>query len=237
MNEQGFVIRFIIKVQLCMLISFVMNAKVYAELDEPINFSDISSSTIKILNVDNFTSKNWEEVNFNGLTHYQVETHNQKNALKAESKQSASGLLFKKEIDLSKTPYLNWSWRLEKGLPELPETTKAGDDYAARIYIIHSGGWFFWQTKALNYVWSSRNVKGQSWPNAYAPDNALMKAVRDNSDVSGIWLSEKRHVQKDFKVWLGEDISQIEGVAIMTDTDDSKGHAVVYYGDIFFSAN
>ncbi len=192
---------------------------------------------LSILNTSNFESDAWEEIRFNGLTNYQIQGSDQHNFLKAESKNSASGLVFKKEIDLSKTPYLNWSWRLEQALPELPETTKSGDDYAARIYLIHSGGWFFWQTKALNYVWSSRDSKHTSWANAYAPDNALMFAIRDKSDSKGVWFTEKRQVQADFKAWLGKEINQIEGVAIMTDTDDSEGHALVYYGDIYFSAD
>lgn len=213
-------------------ISLILSSYAYSnKLHETI------SSRLAILDVQTFNAKAWEEIRFNGLTDYHLVTQNLERFLRAESSKSASGLLFKKDIDLSKTPYLNWSWRLEKGLPELPETTKSGDDYSARIYLIHSGGWFFWQTKALNYVWSSRKAKETTWQNAYAPDNAIMKAVRDQSDETGIWYTEKRNIQADFKAWLGEDISQIEGVAIMTDTDDSKGHAIVNYGDIYFSAD
>ena len=197
----------------------------------------IDGSNINILNVNALNLSDWEEVDFNGLTNYQVKTENKRSFLKAESKQSASGLVLKKEIDLTKTPYLNWSWRIEKGMTNLHETTKKGDDYAGRVYLIHSGGWFFWQTKALNYVWSSRKAKGTSWPNAYAPNNALMRAVRDTSDEQGVWYSEKRHIPSDFKSWLGKEISQIDGIAIMTDADDSKGEAIIHYGDIYFSEN
>ncbi|MFT6910523.1 MAG: hypothetical protein ACJAS1_007255 [Oleiphilaceae bacterium] len=204
------------------------------------NSAAYSDSDIKLERLVNFTNidlKAFEDVSFKDNTNYQVVLLDARKVLRAESKASASGLLLKKTIDISKTPYLNWRWRLEKGLSELPETTKSGDDYAARIYLIYSSGWFFWQTKALNYVWSSRKAKETTWPNAYAPDNAMMKAIRDRSDETGIWYSEKRNIQDDFKVWLGENISEIEGVAIMTDTDDSEGHAIVYYGDIFFSAD
>jgi len=200
-------------------------------------YSNNENTQKRIFDFNVFDQHAFEEVRFKNETIYQVVLLDSIKVLKADSQASASGLLLKKNIDLSKTPYLNWRWRIEKGLPELPETTKSGDDYVARIYLIHSGGWFFWQTKALNYVWSSRKVKEQTWPNAYAPDNALMKAVRDQSDESGVWFSEKRHVQNDFKAWLGEGVDQIEGIAIMTDTDDSEGHAIVYYGDIFFTAD
>tara|TARA_R110001599_G_scaffold56835_3_gene156776 strand:+ start:1023 stop:1739 length:717 start_codon:yes stop_codon:yes gene_type:complete len=220
------------RVSLFLLLSIFMNENIYSEVSKPMPLLKIS-----ILDVLNFNRNAWEEIRFHNLTDYTVIKAESGTVIRAESKDSASGLLLKEDIDITKTPYLNWSWKVEKTLPELPETTKSGDDYVARIYLIHSGGWFFWQTKALNYVWSSRNAKEQMWPNAYAPDNALMKAVRDKSDDTGIWYTEKRHVQADFKAWLEKDILQIEGIAIMTDTDDSKGHAVVYYGDIFFSAD
>jgi hypothetical protein len=209
-----------------------MSEKTYSEGNKT-----TPSLNVAILDIVNFNKQAWEEIRFHNLTEYNVLKQESHYVLRAESKGSASGLLLKKEINLNKTPYLNWRWKLEKPLPELPESTKSGDDYAARIYLIHSGGWFFWQTKALNYVWSSRNAKEQTWPNAYAPNNAMMKAIRDKTDERGIWLTEKRDVGADLKAWLGKDISRIEGIAIMTDTDDSQGHAIAYYGDIFFSVN
>ena len=232
MNKEKPLNGFSSRAQCCLLICLLMSGLIQADSQSLTAYKNIN-----ILNVSAFNIAHWEEVDFDGLTRYHIATENKQNYLKAESKQSASGLLIKKEIDLTKTPYLNWTWRLEKALPELSETNKNGDDYAGRLYLIHSGGWLFWQTKALNYVWSSRPVKGTSWPNAYAPDNALMKAVRDKTDQENIWFSEKQHVPSDFKSWLGKDISQIDGVAIMTDTDDSQGQAIIHYGDIYFSEN
>ncbi len=197
--------------------------------------SEDSSTHEKLIDFNKIEISAFEEVRFNNETKYQIIQFEDDKVLRAESQASASGLLLKKQVALNKTPYLNWRWRIEKRLPELAETTKSGDDYAARIYLIHSDGWFFWQTKALNYVWSSRKVKEQSWPNAYAPDNAMMKALRGQADESGTWFTEKRHVANDFKAWLGENVAQIDGLAIMTDTDDSQGHAIVYYGNIYFS--
>ena len=225
----------LIKRRLCRTLTFLVLSTSLTFSINSETLTTASQTQLHILNVEAFKLEDWEEVQFNGLTHYAVNDKQKPYSLKAESKHSASGLVLKKKVDLTKTPYINCRWRLEKGLPELPETTKHGDDYAARVYLIYSGGWLFWKTKALNYVWSSRLVKGQSWPNAYAPDNAQMIAVRDNSDKAGVWYSEKRHVQRDFESWLGEEVSQIEGIAIMTDTDDSRSRSVFHYGDIYFS--
>jgi hypothetical protein len=60
-------------------------------------------------------------------------------------------------------------------------------------------------------------------------------AVRSADDQTKHWYSEKRNVLKDFKNHIGEDIRFIDGLAIMTDTDNSGGEALSYYADIYFS--
>ena len=139
------------------------------------------------------------------------------------------------EIDLKKSPYINWSWKVDGVLDNVEETTKAGDDYAARVYIVVSDGFFFWQTRALSYAWASNQAKGSSWPNAFT-DNATMVAVQSGDEKVGEWVEEKRNILDDIKNLLGIDASRIDAVAIMTDTDNSKQSATAYYGDIFFTS-
>ena len=178
----------------------------------------------------------WERKEFSNETIYTVEQQEQRSILKAVSNDSASGLVKKIRVDLQQYPYLNWNWRTESHLQGLDETTRAGDDYVARIYVVVSGGLFFWRTQALNYVWSSNQEKGTSWPNAYAGDNAIMVAVRSDEDKRDTWFHERRNVYEDLKRYHGEEIRYIDAIAIMTDTDNSDGISVSYYGDIYFSA-
>ena len=178
----------------------------------------------------------WESKEFSGKTQYQIKQQGSLKSLSATSNGSASGLGVKKRIDLTKTPFLNWSWRVDKPLPPLKEETKAGDDYAARLYVIIDGGIFIWKTRALNYVWSSNPNKGTKWNNAFAPRNARMLSIRDSRDEPGQWLKEKQNVADDFKELYGFVPRYIDGVALMTDTDNSGGSAAASYGDIFFSA-
>jgi len=154
----------------------------------------------------------------------------------ANSVGTASGFGRKIKIDLTKTPWVNWSWKIERGLPALPEKTKSGDDYAARLYLVKSGGALIWNTKALNYVWSGSHDRDASWPNAYKPKNSIMLAARGTSDKTGEWVTEKRNVREDFKQAFGKDIKSIDAVAIMTDTDNSGLSASAAYGDIYFTA-
>lgn len=178
----------------------------------------------------------WDDKIFKGKTQYQLVQDGQRWVLSAKSKAAASGLTRKIEVDLTKTPFLNWSWRVDQALPALEEQTKAGDDYAARIYVIVDGGLLVWNSKAVNYVWSGSSARGTTWGNAYLPKNAQMLAVRGKQDKAGVWVTEKRNVRADFKKLYGVDIQAIDGIALMTDTDNSGGEAAAKYGDIFFSA-
>ena len=120
-------------------------------------------------------------------------------------------------------------------LQNINEKMKVGDDYPARIYAIVSGGAFFWRTKALNYVWSSNQEVGSSWPNAFT-SNAVMTAVQSGPENIGKWVRQKRNIREDFRRYFGKDVKKIDAVAIMTDTDNAGGKATAHYGNIYFSS-
>ncbi|MCB1815010.1 MAG: DUF3047 domain-containing protein, partial [Candidatus Competibacteraceae bacterium] len=133
-------------------------------------------------------------------------------------------------------PYLNWSWKVANVLSGIDEHSKAGDDFAARVYLVVSGGALFWKTRSLVYVWSSNQPVNSAWENPFT-GNARHIAVRSGAAEVGQWLSEKRNIREDFKRVFGEDIESIDAVAIMTDTDNSGQSATAWYGDIYFSAD
>ena len=192
---------------------------------EPVVISDFSTQTLN----------DWQQKSFKDDTHYQIVNLNKQAVLQAKSTASASSLYKEVRIDLQKTPYLNWSWRIEQRLLINDEQSKQGDDFTARIYLIIKGKWFFWQTKAINYVWANHNPIDKAWANPFAGDNVMMIAVRSKNDQAQHWYTEKRNVLTDFKAHFDEDIRYIDGIAIMTDTDNSAGSALSYYADIYFS--
>lgn len=186
----------------------------------------------------------WEAKEFSGESIYSVGEYKGRLALKALSHNSASGLVLKKKIDLSITPYINWSWLIEKKLLMLDERSKRGDDFVARIYVVIDGGLMFWQTQSLSYVWSSNQAKGLVWDNAFAGSSVKMMSVRGNTSQTGRWYEEKRNVYADLIDTFGDKGSEEENqkaykyidiIAIMTDTDNSEKEAESYYGDIIFS--
>ena len=50
------------------------------------------------------------------------------------------------------------------------------------------------------------------------------------------WVTVKANVREHFKKFHDLDIKEIDGVAVMTDTDNSKLKAIAYYQNIYFSS-
>jgi len=188
--------------------------------------------------------KQWQSEILSGESIYTIEKYKGRLALKALSHNSASGLVLKKRIDLIKTPYLNWSWLAEKTLLALDERSKSGDDFVARIYVVMDAGFMIWNTKSLNYVWSSNQDKGLVWDNAFAGSSVKMMSIQGINSEKGRWYQEKRNVYQDLIDTFGdkgsadknrETYQYIDIIAVMTDTDNSGKEAESYYGDITFS--
>lgn len=178
----------------------------------------------------------WQEESFVGHTTYQLRETEQGQTLHAKAQGQASAMFREIRVDLDKTPYLHWSWRVDNIITDNDELTKEGDDYPARIYVVVSGGAFYWRTYAVNYVWSSHQQTGSQWPNAYT-ENAQMMALRSGVEQLGQWVQEKQNVREDFRRLFGKDISHIDAVALMVDADDTLQSATASFGDIYFSAN
>jgi hypothetical protein len=177
----------------------------------------------------------WRTKIFAGVTRYALANKNGRTVLRADSSAAASGLYREVSVELGQTPILNWTWQVDGILKGADERTRAGDDYAARVYVIFSGGVMFWRTRALNYVWSNKQPIDANWPNAYT-GSAHMIAVESGSGRAGQWISERRDVREDYRRVFGEEPGRVDAVAIMTDTDNTGATAAAWYGDIWFSA-
>jgi hypothetical protein len=156
----------------------------------------------------------WKPKVFQGETSYTLVADGERRVLKAESNGAASGLF----------------WKIGGTIPNGNERTKEGDDYAARVYVVFPRT-LFWRTKAINYIWANKLPKGESLPNAFT-SNAMMVAVESGDGKAGTWVTEERNLYEDYRRLFGEEPPEIGAVALMTDTDNTGGKAVAYYGDI-----
>jgi hypothetical protein len=156
--------------------------------------------------------------------------------LKAVADNAASGLGKETKINLNKTPFINITWKIEKDLPGIKENTKKGHDFAARIFVIKKTGATPLSNRAINYVFSSNNDVGFNSPSPYTKksiDNVLA-TTKENLNK---WITVKANVKDDFKKFHNLNINELDGLAIMVDTDNSKMEAISYFQNIYFSAN
>ena len=202
----------------------------------------VSTSNANEIKIFDFTEKELSQLNVRKVrgadnnTVYTVGSNENGNFLKAVADNAASGLGKEIKIDLSKTPYINITWKIEKDLPGINENTKKGHDFAARVFVVKKTGATPLSNRALNYVFSSNNEIGFNSPSPYTKksiDNVLATTKININE----WVTVKANVKEDFKKFHNLNVNELDGLAIMSDTDNSKMKAIAYYQNIYFSEN
>ncbi len=197
--------------------------------------NSLSAEIVKIFEFTKDELNTLKVKKIKGKTNYTVGSNENGNYLKAEAEGKASGLGKEVKIDLTKTPFLNITWKIEKNLSGIIENSKKGHDYAARVFVIKKTGKTALSNRAINYVFSSNNSIGENWPSPFTKksiDYVLSTTTEHNNE----WVTVKANVKKDFKKLHNLDVEELNGLAIMTDTDNSKLKAISYYQNIYFSS-
>ena len=201
----------------------------------------LNSALAENINIFKFTEQELSELDVRKVrgadnkTFYTVGSNENGNFLKAVADNAASGLGKEIKIDLNKTPFINITWKIEKDLRGIKENTKKGHDYAARVFAIKKTGATPLSNRAINYVFSSNSEVGENRPSPYTKksiDNVLA-TTKDNLNE---WVTVKANVKEDFKKFHDLDVNELDGLAIMTDTDNSKMKAIAYFQNIYFSS-
>ena len=209
-----------------LILILIISSPSFADKINIFEFTDVELSELEVRKVRGADNK----------TEYSVGSNDNGNYLKAVADNAASGLGKKVKIDLNKTPIINITWKVEKDLAGIKENTKKGHDFAARIFVIKKTGATPLSNRAINYVFSSNNIVGFNSPSPYTKksiDNVLA-TTKENLNK---WVTVKANVKEDFKRFHNLDVDQLDGLAIMSDTDNSKMKTVTYYQNIYFSAN
>ena len=167
-------------------------------------------------------------------------------ALRAESHCAASALALPLDAaDLRRTPVLSWRWRVERGPAVADEQSRAGDDFAARVYatfrlererasllerLWHRLAESFYGEElpgsALVWVWAGRSEPGRSWESPYT-SSAKLVALR--SGTPGDWQTERVNLLRAYREAFGREAPPLRGIALMSDSDNSCQEAVAWY--------
>ena len=214
--------RFLFKL---ILVTALFQTTLYAEDIKVFEFTDKELSELTVRKVRGADNK----------TIYSVGSNENGNYLKAIADNAASGLGKEIKIDLNKTPFINITWRIEKDIPGIDETAKKGHDFAARVFVIKKTGATALSNRAVNYVFSSNQDVGSNSPSPYTKksvDNVLATTKTNLNE----WVTVKANVKEDFKKFHNLDVNELDGIAIMSDTDNSKQKSITYYQNIYFSS-
>ena len=201
----------------------------------------ISDTLSKEIQVFEFTAKELSTLKVRKIrgadakTKYTAGNNENGKFLKAEADNSASGLGKEIKINLNETPFLNITWKVEKDLPGIDESTKKGHDYAARVFVVKKTGATPLSNRAMNYVFSSNNEIDAFHPSPFTKKSIdyILSTTKVNFNE---WVTVKVNVKKHFKKFHNLDLDEINGLAIMSDTDNSKLKAISYYQNIYFSS-
>ena len=207
------------------MILLLMTSSVYTAEIKVFDFTENELSNLQVRKVRGADNE----------TIYTLGSNEAGNFYKAVADNAASGLGKEIKIDLNKTPYINITWKIEKDLPGIKENTKKGHDFAARVFAVKKTGATPLSNRAINYVFSSNNDVGFNAPSPYTKksiDN-VMASTKNNLNE---WVTVKSNVKEDFKRFHNLDVNELDGLAIMSDTDNSKLKAIAYYQNIYFSA-
>ena len=202
----------------------------------------LNSAFAENVNIFKFTEQELSELDVRKVrgadnkTVYSVGSNENGNFLKAVADNAASGLGKEVKIDLNKTPFINITWKIEKDLQGINESSKKGHDFAARVFAVKKTGATPLSNRAINYVFSSNSMVGKSSPSPYTKksiDNVLSTTKENLNE----WVTVKANVKKDFKKFHDLDVNELDGLAIMADTDNSKMKSISYFQNIYFSAD
>ena len=205
------------------IVSFLFFESLFAEKIVVFRFTEEEYKNLKVKKVK-------------GETKWKLGSNENGNFIKAQAEGKGSGLGKEIQINLTKTPFINITWKVEKDLSGIIENSKKGHDYAARVFVIKKTGATALSNRAISYVFSSNNQINENWPSPYTKKSIdyVLSTTKKNLNT---WVTVKANVKKDFMKLHDLDINDISGVAIMTDTDNSKLKAISYYQDIYFSAD
>ena len=198
----------------------------YAETINVFDFTEEELSTLKVRKVRGADAK----------TKYTLGNNENGKYIKAEANNSASGLGKELKINLKKTPFLNITWKVEKDLTGIVENSKKGHDYAARVFVVKKTGATPLSNRAMNYVFSSNNDINTYNPSPFTKKSIDYVLSTTKEDLNA-WVTVKVNVRDHFKKFHDLDLDEINGVAIMSDTDNSKLNSIAYYQNIYFSSD
>ena len=183
-------------------------------------------------------------------TVYRLENYQGRTVLSANSKTSASGLAIKLKPRQAQNLWLKWEWKTIAPMPEADNAERNHDDAPLRLLVAFDGNKSKLGLKekmnfemaslisgqempyaTLMYIWSGKTAVNTVLDNAHT-SRIKMIVVDSGWEGLGDWRKHERDLAADYKRAYGENPGDVIGIALLTDTDNTKSETRALYGDI-----
>ena len=164
----------------------------------------------------------------------------QDSMLVAKSDASASGIKFDKTYNIYEYPIVSFKWKVSNIYKNGDATSKEGDDYPIRIYIMfkynpQKAGFFqaikydlakqiygqYPPHSTVNYIFSNKEQKERIITSPYT-NVAKMIVVNSGAKDTNKWFTHTMNILEDYKKAFGELPPKEVTIAIMSDSDNTK---------------
>ena len=177
----------------------------------------------------------WTAKEFVGHASVELVRDEARLALRLRSEQSSFALYRDVVVDLNEFPFLSWAWKVVRLPADGDVRERAADDQAAQVYVIFPR----WpaplkNSDVIGYVWDSRAPVGTQLTSTKAANVKIIVVASGRRQVE-TWRVEQRDVAKDYAALFGRHPPRVGQVAVMIDTNDTRGVAEALIGDLVFA--
>lgn len=194
----------------------------------------------------------WQAMRLPGklLTAYRVAPQGPREALLAEAASSASMLRQALHIPPGQLGALQFDWQVDQLIAAADMRQREAEDSPARLILVFEGDRQLFSTQnqllseltlsltgeplpyaTLMYVWCN-DCPAESVIVNPRTDRIRKLAVESGGRRVGQWLRYRRNIRADFEKAFGEPPGALLGLAIMTDTDNTRSSTRAWYGPI-----
>jgi len=179
--------------------------------------------------------RGWQLKEFAGQAAVDLVRSDGRVAVRLRSERASFALHRDVVVDLGAFPYLAWSWKVRRLPPAGDVRDTARDDQAAQLYVVFPR----WPSPrsasdVIGYVWDSRAPVGTQLTHPRAP-NVRIIVVESGGGKLDLWQRYQRNVADDYAALFGRPAPRVGTLALMVDSNDTRGAAEALIGDLVFS--
>lgn len=194
----------------------------------------------------------WQHCTFPGKksTRYRAVLLDGRNAILGESDSAASMLRQNLRIESAELGTLGFSWKVPKMIAGADMTQRDSDDSPVRVVLAFEGDRSKFSAKnamlselalaltgeplpyaTLMYVWGSHSAPESVIINTRT-DRIRKVVIESGPGRLDRWLDYQRDIRADYQKAFGEPPGALVGVAIMTDSDNTRQITKAWYGPV-----